>query len=478
MKLKAGGLLVIVAVLVVNGLLWLIPSDVVELVARDRQTLLGRYSRAHFAWIIVAFIASLVVLFLHFSPNPAVKKRRAFGLLAAALVLGPALLLIDVVLRVKKDWGFELAGLAYHRTPTRVIHGAFEDKPEAHRTYPSAPQGSGRFEWTLTTDHRGFRNTTEMSTCGVIALGDSFTEGSQVSDEQVWTAHFAKAASAPIYNMGVSGYAPQHARASLVQFGLELKPKWVLYAFYEGNDFKQAKPDAKPPAPWGRFLKQSVLLDKVDQFLIARLGPIGAQRSVPELDLLSWLPVRCPPGPEGRPYAFDPSFFVDHFEWGSDFAASKYWTRTAELLERIHQDCTAAGATLVIVYIPTAAHVVLPLVREQLPPEMVRAFTALRAKDELPPAGEFVEKLLAGLDTPEAVTTKWCAERGIPLISLTAPLREATAQGRQMYFTYNAHWTPAGHEVAGRVIAERWLEVVAGDKPAPTPDRDHQPAGE
>ena len=47
MKLIVRQKIWLAVVIVTNLLLWIIPSDVVELIARDRQTLLGRYSRGH-----------------------------------------------------------------------------------------------------------------------------------------------------------------------------------------------------------------------------------------------------------------------------------------------------------------------------------------------------------------------------------------------------------------------------------------------
>ena len=38
----------LVVVMATNLARWLIPSDVVEQIARDRHTMLGRYSRQHF----------------------------------------------------------------------------------------------------------------------------------------------------------------------------------------------------------------------------------------------------------------------------------------------------------------------------------------------------------------------------------------------------------------------------------------------
>ena len=49
MKITTGQKLFVLGVLLVNAGVWIVPSDVVELMARDRQTLLGRYSREHLA---------------------------------------------------------------------------------------------------------------------------------------------------------------------------------------------------------------------------------------------------------------------------------------------------------------------------------------------------------------------------------------------------------------------------------------------
>ena len=42
----------LVLLLLGNLGLWLVPSDIVEQIARDRQTMLGRYSRTQFGWML------------------------------------------------------------------------------------------------------------------------------------------------------------------------------------------------------------------------------------------------------------------------------------------------------------------------------------------------------------------------------------------------------------------------------------------
>ena len=115
-----------------------------------------------------------------------------------------------------------------------------------------------------------------------------------------------------------------------------------------------------------------------------------------------------------------------------------------------------AGVRFAVAYIPTNAHVLLPLVKDRLPAGKVRAFVELRAKGELPPPDEFLKSLLDNLDAKEDLTRQWCEQNGVPFISLTRALRDAVAAGRRAYFTYNDHWTPVGQDIAAEALLGFW----------------------
>lgn len=469
MRITRGQQLFVAVAAAINLALWIVPSNLVELVARDRHTLLGRYSREHFAWMLALLPISLVACWLHLSPDRTVKKRRAFKLLAALLVLVPSLLAVDIYLRATKSWNYVLGDLAYHRPPNWKLTGVFEDKPEAARTYPHAPPGFGAVPYSITTDHRGFRNLADRDRCDVVALGDSFTEGSKVSDEQVWPHRLEALTGRTVSNLGCSGYAPQHSLAALREYGLAMQPGNVLLLVYEGNDFRSAKPLKKAPAEWSRFFKRSPIVEAVDQFLIANLGPIGATRSLPALDVLSWQPIAYPPGDKAHYYAFPPSFLEHAYMSQAEFESSKYWDRTRAIFEEIRTVCAAHAARLSIVFAPSKPHVVMPLVWDSLPADQVRAFTAIRNKVALPDARTFMTELRAGLDAKEETLAEWCAASDVTMISLTEPMREAVAAGRQVYYTYDEHWTPEGHALAAEVIAQLLADRTSAPGPAPAP---------
>jgi len=466
-RLTRGQIIFVVVVVLINVVLWIIPSDVVELVARDRQTLLGRYSRRHFTWILAVLVVSIILIRLHLSPSKAVKKKRIFHVLAVLIALVPTLFVADVALRLTKHWRYVLGDLAYHRPPGSVWHDVFEDKPKAIRTYPNAPPGYPTVRSTMTIDGRGFRNLDAPDHVRVVVLGDSFAEGSHVSDGQTWPRLFAQKSGASTYNLGMSGYAPQHYRAALKQYGVGLRPEFVFCMIYEGNDFKSAKVTVKAPSEWMRFFKRSPIIDALDNLLIRTLGPIGAHRRVAGMDALSWMPVAYPPGADARYYAFPPVHVVRYYVTRSEFQADKHWKRTVVNLDAIRKLCKEAGARLVILYAPSKPHVVMPPLRDTLPAEKVRAFVAMKADETLPPAEEFMRRLMEGFEVKESLTRQWCERNGAAFFSLTRPLRAAAGHGRQVYYTYNEHWSPVGHEVVADAIAAYWPELTraaAGDK--------------
>jgi len=456
MKITKGQWLFAVGVLLVNALVWAIPSNVVELVARDRQTLLGRYSREHFAWIIGLVPVSGVAIYLHLSPSNAVKKIKAFRVAAVLLAVFPALFAFDIYLRLATKYAYVLDGLAYRRPPRARFEGVFEDVPEAIRTYPHIPPGYGRVAWTMTTDARGFRNQADVDQCDVLVLGDSFAEGSKVSDEHAWPRRLGELTGLTVYNLGMSGYAPHHYLASLKTYGLALRPKTVLCLFYEGNDFDNAERRTAAPPEWSRFFKRSPIVQAIDDVLIRGLGPIGATREIESLSMLSWLPLSIPPDPDARYYSFPPSFLENHYITRQEFENGKDWDRTRYNLEQMLTLCRQAGAEFVLVYAPTKPRVLLPLVRDRLPADKVRAFMALRFDDELPEPQEFMDTLFADLDVKEQAVQDWCRENAVSFLSLTEPLRARSAAGQPVFYSYNEHWSPVGHEAVAEIVADYW----------------------
>ena len=77
-------------------------------------------------------------------------------------------------------------------------------------------------------------------------------------------------------------------------------------------------------------------------------------------------------------------------------------------------------------------------------------------------ADEFMKNLSAGVEARQSVVREWCHRESIPFFGLTAPLRTAAAAGTQVYYTYDQHWTPDGHEVVTEAVRE-YLATLPDD---------------
>jgi hypothetical protein len=444
-------------VLITNAVLWAVPSDVVEQIARDRHTMLGRYSRTHFAWNVGVLAFSIVSLYVDWATGAAY-KRRWFQVLAVTLFLVPSLVIVDFLARSPQRSHYVRPTPAYHHPANENHSGFFEDKPEAYRTYPNAPCGYPKFARTLRTDARGFRNAVALDQSDVVTIGDSFGEGSGVSDEHPWPVVLGSLTGMRVYNLGMSGYDPPNYLQVLKEYGLPLRPRYVLCMLYEGNDFRTSQSVAEAIAiPWSErfrtYMKQSPLIQAADQFLIQTFGPLRSTAPVAGAEILDWLPLAIPAGPQAKYYAFAPKQLRDLNQSAEEFAYGRKWLATRSILEEMDRVSREAGARLVFVFAPAKAHVTLPLAADRLDAAKVRAFTALDGSKELPPAEIFLVQLLARADARETVVRDWCARAQIPFISTTAALRSACAKGVQAYFTYDQHWTPEGHRTVAEVLA-------------------------
>lgn len=449
-------------VLTANILLWAIPSDVVEQIARQRDVLLGRYSRTHFYWIVAVGILSLISFYIDWSTG-ATYKRRWFQAIAFAMFFFPAFFLVDFVLRTPDEMHYSRDTFAYRRPADWSIEALWKDKPEPAKSFPNAPRGYPDVPVKLSTDTRGYRNPSALEQADVVTIGDSFTEGSKVSDEHPWPVMLAGYSGKKVYNLGMSGYDPLHYRESLKDIGLSLKPQFVLCMLYEGNDFRSASADRKRLDPslskrFAQYMDHSPLLKGLDQFLVRTFGTMRADAPVRGIEVLDWLPLAIPAGPAAKYYAFEPKQLRDLYGSKEDFEIDKHWLNPRAQIKEMHDLASAAGARFVLIFAPTKAHVTLPIVANSLSPEKVKQFTAISYDDPLPPAPEFLDTLLTRLDAREQVIGEWCKREGIEFVSLTLPLRAAAAAGRQVYYTYDQHWSPDGHAVVadavGRLISE------------------------
>lgn len=481
-KTKLQKWIVTVIVFAINFLLWVIPGNVTYLITQQRDVLLNRYSVERVTLLIFLIPVSAVILYLNWS-NRQNERKRQFQVASAAISVLLCLFAADVFLRLIDRQHYVVDADSLHRQPNTIDKGVRQDVPESAFSYPVNRPGFPDINYTLTVDKRGFRNKIDLPRYDVIVLGDSFAEGSGVSDEQAWPVLLSQKAGISVYNLAVSGGNPKTYLQALQQYGLQLSPKTVICMLYEGNDFRASNFRTKSAltiyfksSPVRRVLKQSLIrwlgssapqkpsvqspaapMNTASLIMLASKQKPVTFAEEAESDentrAISWLPVALPDGNNPKYYAFKIKKLLAHFEDAAGFSKSTGYLKTLEALTEINNLCRKAGSRLIIVYAPDAPHVLMPLIKDKVPADSLRAFISVKQKD-VPPSDKLIAKLIESVEVQENDIRQFCGSNSIEFISLTEPMRQAIAQGKQAYFTYDQHWTPIGHKVTADVLCK------------------------
>ena len=454
--------------------MWTRHSDVIKLIVLQRPVLFGRYAQGHCGVLLLLtpILWSIAAAFASRRP-----LRQALGNAALSIVTTlVAILAITYVAHFfrgdaryvettlsEQAKAMELAGAVRHRPPNQLYELTYVDKPEQTRSYPDAPPGYPAIPLRLSTDANGFRNLNMQTQYDILAVGDSFVAGSNVSDDQTWSALLAQATGRSVYNLGVGGSGPPTYYSNFVYFGLNLKPRVALFMIYEGNDFKEDVVLTAPQQPtlgariakhFAEAMNSSPVtrgLDRVSKDLFEKLG---STRPLPQYrEKLGFMPIAVPSETATHYYSFDPKRAIYLNYRIDEFANSPEWKATAKILQQIIAVSREHNIKPVFIYAPSAPHVVMPLVKENIPATQLRYFASFKQKN-LPTADRFKQQLFDNLDSEQSVVLEFCKTENIDCVALTTVLRQATATGVQTYFSYDQHWTPDGHAIAAHTIEE------------------------
>lgn len=108
----------------------------------------------------------------------------------------------------------------------------------------------GREFLTYKSDRYGFSNPPGVWDERPVLLafvGDSFTHGECVAPEESFVGQ-VRSTYSPTLNLGVSGAGPLTELATVKEYLPELKPRFVLWVFFEGNDIGDLAAEMKSPA--------------------------------------------------------------------------------------------------------------------------------------------------------------------------------------------------------------------------------------
>lgn len=286
-----------------------------------------------------------------------------------------------------------------------------------------------RYQWDVTYDDKGFRNPPGLRAADIAVIGDSYVEGMTVSREQLMTSELAKFEDRTVANLGQSGYGPQQELIVLKRYALPLRPRTVVWMFYEGNDLQDVEQYDRaihhPEGFWPGFIGRSFTRNALAR--IYHLTKPPGMKS-------SGIVVTSADGPN-----------VFYFDRQSAFSATSLTAATlrdisitSQIFREAYEICAGRGIRLVVAFIPTAFRAVKPFCR--FPAESSCRNWVL---NDLPDRMRHA----AASASPE-----------IGYLDLTPALSKAAGEGILPYYRDDSHWTEAGH----RIVAGALHEYLSG----------------
>lgn len=279
----------------------------------------------------------------------------------------------------------------------------------------------------------------------LVLVGDSFGVSAAVRDPEGLELRLERATGLSALNVSLAGVGPAQERWLVERVGLvRARPRAVLWLYFSGNDltashepflarraghttWAEAFPERRKP-----FL---YLPDLVARSLRSRPGP-------PCPAPLPGFPLPRADG-SSRPVWFHPDY-LRQLGWSlEEWRAYPAWPYVQAELRGARDACAAAGAKLLLVYLPSKPEVCLPSV----PRDPALALRTITALGQPPPPGEpeaIYDALLANRRAHEELLHEFCAQESIPFLSALPALEDQAARGELGYLATDTHWTSVG----------------------------------
>lgn len=291
------------------------------------------------------------------------------------------------------------------------------------------------YRWDVTYDRNGFRNERDLDRAGIAVLGDSLIESVVRPTAQLMTSLLGQFQHQVVANLGQYGYGPGEELGVLKRYALPLRPRTIIWTFYEGNDLgdlihyhdfmnaQSAAPStaaAAPPGLWAGFRDRSFAANVFRELKLlmhpAKKPGIGRSGIV-----------RLPNGRETNMYfGYESAPLTD--------AQLKLLDETVSILRTASDLCASQQVRFVVVLVPEKFRVFQPICR--FPKESVCGKWTL---SDLP------ERLRRGLAS---------ASPKAGFLDLTPALSDAAAKGVLVFDRDDTHWSAEGEQVAARAIDE------------------------
>jgi PAS domain S-box-containing protein len=320
------------------------------------------------------------------------------------------------------------------------------------------------------TDAEGFRNPSDSSSADVVVIGSSFTEYG-IDVEDTYSARLEKKLHGKkVVNLGKAGYGPFQYLTALEQYGIEKKPKYVIFAFYAPGDIDGYLVDwlkgrantgvaQRSIAFGGFFPRYRVAIEQMWRmlssgawtFLQLRFQRIvGTEFVHPDVAILRLL---------GN--VTKKILFSDRHETRSphDLLSSPEWREFEKILRTFKGASEQHRFVPVLVYIPVATEIYAEYSTHE------SGINWQRVRDSY----------IATSGSNEEAARRLAAKLGIELISLRPAFEQAARQGKLLYYPLDSHWNEEGREIAATATAEA-LKTLHANRPKASENAEPKPS--
>jgi hypothetical protein len=348
---------------------------------------------------------------------------------------------------------------------------------------PPAVSDGMLHRYPFRTDDEGFRNARVRDRIDVAALGDSFTDAMTVPIEAAWASLLERRTGLAVQNYGTAGFGPQQELRVLKDYAVRHHPRVVVLAYFAGNDlfdaeafddFDRSGGAIRRPVPGWRI--KDVVSRADTWFVVSALRAAATWMSTHEraeartTAMPAPVPARDGPattapavasfdrgmftvGVNGHRlrFAFMPPYLNTLNFPEVDLAARRGWMLTRRTIVEMRDVSRAAGADLVVMFLPFKSQVYWPLLEQAFSgPDLARAIRFSLPDNPSPPD---LAAMSRNRLAQNVLMRRLCAEERIRCLDTTSALQARVSQGENVYFPDESHLNETGHAVVADALA-------------------------